>query len=240
MKKYTRICKLVMLSTINNTYDEKLSYISLSYQFDVLDDVNKRLHELSFTYDNGKVDLGVDPGQKENFHIATIDYTLLSFVKVPFFDSSSRVILRSYTQLSGTHLSSIARFSLTGPTKVRGFSPSYFTADNAAYLGADWIFNSPDLLDFSLVGVDFTNVFKPFVFADYAFGYQHLLGQQEGEPEYATAQLADIGFGVKVAHNSGFNGNMQLAFPVLSELKMAGEDPTHDSLRLTFNFQYAF
>ena len=222
---------------IGDYLDERLTHISLSYQFDVLDDVNKRLHEVSFTYDNGHFDFGFDVGQKQNYHVLSIDYTLLSFVKVPFFDSSSRVIFRAYSQYSGTNLSSIARFSLTGPTKVRGFSPSYFTADDAAYFGADWIFNSPRFLNFSLGGVEFNEVFKPFVFVDYAYGYQHLLDIKE---EYATAQLADIGMGLQVSHRSGFNGNIQLAFPILSELKVAGEDSEYDSVRLTFDFQYVF
>jgi hemolysin activation/secretion protein len=156
---------------------------------------------------------------------------------VPFFDSNSRVIFRAYTQYSGVNLSSIARFSLTGPTKVRGFSPSYFTADDAAYLGADWIFNSPDFLNFSVFDIEFNEIFKPFIFTDYAFGYQHLLDLKE---EYATAQLADIGVGLQISHRSGFNGNIQLGFPVLSELKIAGEDPEHDSMRITFDFQYVF
>jgi len=222
---------------IGNYLDERLSHISLSYQFDVLDDVNKRLHELSLSYDNGHFDFGESEGQKVNYHVVSIDYTLLSFVKVPFFDSNSRVIFRNYSQFSGTNLSSLARFSLSGPTKVRGFSPSYFTADDAIYFGADWIFNSPGFMEFSLAGVDFTELFKPFVFADYAYGYQHLLGVQE---EYATAQLADVGLGLQVLHQSGFNGNIQLGFPVLSELKNAGEDLTYDSMRITFDFQYAF
>ena len=222
---------------IGDYLDERLTHISLSYQFDVLDDVNKRLHEVSFTYDNGHFDFGFSTGQKQNYHVLSVDYTLLSFVKVPFFDSSSRIIFRTYTQYSGTNLSSLARFSLTGPTKVRGFSPSYFTADDAAYFGVDWIFNSPSLLNFSIAGVEFNEVFKPFVFVDYAFGYQHLLDIQE---EYATAQLADIGMGFQISHRSGFNGNIQLAVPILSELKVAGEDAEYDSVRLIFDFQYVF
>ena len=225
------------LADIGNYLDEKLSHISLSYQFDVLDDVNKMLHEVSFTYDNGHFDFGFSEGQKETYHVLSIDYTLLSFVKVPFFDSNSRMIFRSYSQYSGTNLSSIARFSLTGPTKVRGFSPSYFTADDATYFGADWIFNSPDFMSFSLAGVDFSDMFKPFVFVDYAYGYQHLLGLDE---KSATAQLADLGVGFQVSHRSGFNGNILLAFPIVSELTIAGEDPEYDSVRLTFDFQYVF
>jgi hemolysin activation/secretion protein len=222
---------------IGSALDEGLSQISLSYQFDILDDINKRLHELKFTYDNGILEAGVSGTPSKNYNVLSVDYTLLSFVKVPFFDSTSRVIFRTYTQYSGTNLSSLVRFSLTGPTKVRGFSSSYFTADDAAYLGADWIFNSPDIFNFSLGGTDFIDTFKPFVFVDYAYGYQYVLGL---ENDYATAQLADVGMGLQVSHHTGFNGNIQLAFPVLSELKVAGEDPDYDSVRLTFDFQYAF
>jgi len=225
------------LPDIGNYLDEKLSHISLSYQFDVLDDVNRRLHEARITYDNGHFDFGFSEGQKQTYHIVSLDYTLLSFVKVPFFDSPSRLILRSNSQYSGTNLSSIARFSLTGPTKVWGFSPSYFTADDAVFMGADWIFNSPDLFTFSIGDTEFSDVIKPFVFFDYAYGYQHLLAD---ESDHATAQLADIGIGFQLAHQGGFNGNIQLGFPIISELKIAGEDPDYDSVRLTFNFQYTF
>lgn len=225
------------LPDIGHYLDERLSRVSLSYQFDLLDDIDKRLHDVTFSYDYGYFDYGYSTGQKDKFHVFSVDYTLLNFIKVPFFDSNSRVVFRSYSQYAGTNLSSLSRFSLTGPTKVRGFSPSYFTADDGAYLGTEWIFNSPDLFDFSIAGVEFYNVFKPFVFADYAYGYQYLLGTGE---DHATAHLADIGFGLQISHNSGFNGTLQLAFPVLSELNIAGEDPEYDSMHLTFDFQYSF
>jgi hemolysin activation/secretion protein len=225
------------LPDIGHYLDERLSLISLSYQFDLLDDVNKRLHDVSFSYEYGNFDYGFSTGQKETFHVFSVDYTLLNFIKVPFFDSNSRVVLRSYSQYAGTNLSSLSRFSLTGPTKVRGFAPSYFTADNGSYLGTEWIFNSPALFDFSIAGAEFSNVFKPFVFADYAYGYQYLLGNGE---DHATANLADLGFGLQISHNSGFNGTMQFAFPILSELNIEGEDPEYDSMRLTFDFQYSF
>ncbi len=93
------------------------------------------------------------------------------------------------------------------------------------------------MLDFSMSGVDFTDVFKPFVFADYGFAYRYSL--LEGEPN-STANLADVGLGLQIAHNSGFSGTLQLAFPVMSELKIITEEPEYDSALLTFNFQYSF
>jgi hemolysin activation/secretion protein len=225
------------LPDIGNYLDERLSRIALYYKFDVLDDANKMLHEVSLGYNYGFYDYGFSSGQKEKFHVLLADYTLLSFFKVPLTESNSRAVFRVYSQYTGTNLSSLSRFSLTGPTKVRGFTPSYFTADDALYLGADWVFNSPSFLDFSIAGEDFSNTIKPFVFADYAFGYQYLL---TGDESHATANLADLGLGLKLSHRSGFNGTMQMAFPVLSQLEGSGEDSEYDSMRITFDFQYTF
>lgn len=217
--------------------DQTLANAYFSYSFDYLNDKSKLLHDATFTYNRGYFEFGFSQGQERHFDVFSVDYTLLSFLNVPFTESSSRLIFKSHLQYSGTTLSTIARYSLTGPTKIRGFTQSYFTGDDAAFLGIDWMFNSPDMLDFSLFGVDFTNVFKPFVFADYGFAYRYSL--LEGEAN-STANLADIGLGLQIAHNSGFSGTLQLAFPVVSELKILTEEPEYDSALLTFNFQYSF
>lgn len=227
----------IILGSSSTLTDESLSRVTLSYQFDVLDDKKRLLHEVNLAYNYGFFDYGAVSGQDEQFHVLTADYTRLSFVKVPFVNDMSRLLFRSSAQYSGVNLSSLARFSLTGPTKVRGFPSSYFTADNALYLGADWVFNSPAAFDFSIAGADFSNTFKPFVFVDYAFGQQHILS---GDEDSATAHLGDIGLGLQISHQSGMSGNIQLAFPVLSELDGTGEDPSHDSMLLTFDFQYPF
>lgn len=217
--------------------DQTISNIYLSYNFDLLDDENKLLHDASFTYNRGNFELGFSQGQERHFDVYSLDYTLLSFLRVPFTDSSSRLIFKNHLQYSGTTLSTISRYSLTGPTKIRGFSQSYFTGDDAVYLGVDWMFNSPDMLDFSLFGTDFTNVFKPFMFVDYGFAYRYSL--QEGEAD-ATANLADVGVGLQISHSSGLSGTLQVAFPVMSELKIVTDEPEYDSMLLTFNVQYSF
>ena len=220
-----------------NYLDQIISNYYLSYNFDLLDDESKLLHDVSFTYNRVDYEFGFKIGQERHFDVYSVDYTLLSFLNVPFTDSSSRLIFKSHIQYSGTTLSSIIRYSLTGPTKIRGFSQSFFTGDDAVFLGVDWMFNSPDMLDFSFFNVDFTNVFKPFIFFDYGFAYRYSL--QEGEAN-ATANLADVGLGLQIAHNSGLSGTIQLAFPVLSELKIVTEEPEYDSALVTFNIQYSF
>jgi len=231
------ISDLQVGTSTSDFYNDAISIASISYSFDRLDDAAKQLHNFKINYDFGNFDYGYEIGQDEKFNILNIDYSLLSFVKVPFFEANSRLVVRLNTQFSGTNLSSVARFSLTGASKARGFEPGYFTADDAAYVGAEWIFNSPDMFDITIEEFDLTNAIRPFLFADYAYGYQYSLNPLEDD---ATAHIADIGLGLQVSHRSGLSGNFQLAFPVLSELENAGEDPDYDSFRLNVDIQYAF
>ncbi|TQV85890.1 ShlB/FhaC/HecB family hemolysin secretion/activation protein [Aliikangiella coralliicola] len=224
------------LPDIGNFLDEELTHLSATYHFDILDDVNKRLHEGSVKLISGKFDMGAATGQKESYQILFGEYSLLSFVKVPFTEIDSRLILRSNLQYSGTNLSALARFSLAGPTRTRGFSPSLFTADDALYLGADWIFKSPDLFDFNIGSTSFKDIVRPFVFIDYSYGLQYSLVEDESD---TTGQLGDVGFGLQFSH-ADFSGNLQVGFPVLEDFSFTQEQPESDSVRVLFDFQYRF
>jgi hemolysin activation/secretion protein len=156
---------------------------------------------------------------------------------VPFTESVSRLIFRSSLQYSGTNLSAIARFSLAGPTRVRGFSPSFFTADDALYLGVDWVFNSPDMLDIQIGPVNLKSFVKPFVFFDYAYGKQYEIAAEE-DP---TGQLADVGVGLQFSHGYKFSGNLQLGYKILDQFTdLDGGQPKADDARLLFDMQYSF
>jgi len=222
---------------INNGFDEELTHLSFKYSFDFLDDENKRLHDGSIKYTKGSFDFGASPAQDEDYHILSLDYTLLSFLKVPFTDSESRLLYRSSFQYAGTNLSKIARFSLAGPTRARGFTPSFFTADNAFYFGADWIFNSPDFLNFNIGDVSFDEFIRPVLFVDIAIGQQYALLAGESD---LTGKLADVGFGLQFSHSDNFSGNLQFAFPVCDEFSEADTQPEVDSLRMIFDLQYGF
>ncbi len=217
--------------------DNELTHISIVYRFDILDDKNKRLHEGSIKYTNGKFEVGAANEQDEQYNIISGDYTFLSFVKVPFTESDSRLIVRSSTQYSGTNLSSIARFALAGPTRTRGFSPSLFTADDAIHIGADWIFNGPELFDLEIGSVNLKNLMKPLVFIDYAYGLQHSLVETESD---TTGQLGDIGVGLQFSYGNNFSGNLQVAFPVLEDFSLEGTQLESDDVRVLFDFQYSF
>lgn len=236
-EKYKSDLQIGNLPDIGNALDEELTFISLKYNFDSLNDIKKRLQEGNIKYTNGSFDFGANPGQDENFNILSGDYTLLTFVNVPFTESSSRLILRTSAQYSGTNLSPIIRFALAGPTRARGFSPSLFTTDDAIYLGADWIFNAPDMFDFEIGSINMKDFAKPFVFIDYAYGQQYSIVPGEADD---TGQLADVGVGLQFAHGYKFSGNLMVGFPILDDFSDDGFVPDIDSARLVFDFQYSF
>ncbi len=217
--------------------NNELRHTSIKYKLDYLDDANKRLHEGSVKYTRGKFEVGKSAKQDEDYNILSADYTLLTFLRIPFTESTSRLIFRSSLQYSGTNLSAIARFSLAGSTRVRGFSPSFFTADDAVYLGTDWVFNSPDMFDVQIGSVNFKTFAKPFVFFDYAYGKQYELRSGQKDP---TGQLADIGIGLQFSHSHNFNGNLQLAHKILDQLTDIDAQLKADDIRLLFDMQYSF
>ncbi len=229
----------VQVGKFSNNANE-LRHFSIKYNLDYLDGVNKRLHEGSIKYTRGKLADEKDQkknNQDENYNIFSVDYTLLTFLQVPLTESTSRLIFRSNLQYSGTNLSAIARFSLAGPTRVRGFSPSLFTADDALYLGTDWVFNSPDIFDVQIGPVNLKSFAKPFVFFDYAYGKQYALESGEKDP---TGQLADVGIGLQFSYGYKFSGNLQLGFKVLDQFTGITGQPKIDNKRLLFDMQYSF
>ncbi len=226
----------VQIGNFSNENDE-LRHMSIKYNLDYLNDENKRLHEGSIKYTRGKFKTGKENGQDENYNILSGNYTLLTFLQVPFTESTSRFIFRSNLQYSGTNLSAIARFSLAGPTRVRGFSPSFFTADDALYFGTDWVFNSPDIFDVQIGSVNLKSFVKPFVFFDYAYGKQYQINSEEKDP---TGQLADVGVGLQFSHGYKFSGNLQLGYKILNQFTGIDEQPKADDKRLLFDMQYSF
>ena len=218
--------------------DNELRHLSVKYNLDYLNDASKRLHDGSIEYTRGRFELGAEDGQDKDYNILSAEYTLLTFLKVPFTESTSRFIFRSTLQYSGTNLSAIARFSLAGPTRVRGFSPSFFTADDALYLGTDWLFNSPDIFDIQIASINLKSLAKPFVFFDYGYGKQYKITSEGQSP---TGQLADIGIGLQFSHGYKFSGNLQVSYKILEQFSdNINQQAKADSTRLLFDMQYSF
>ncbi len=222
----------------SDSFDERLNNTTISYIFDTLNEKDRVLHQGNIRLTSSNITFGVDPGQDNSFLMLNTDYTRLSFMKVPFSESMSRLILRTNLQYVGKKISSVSRYAVAGPTRVRAFSSDVFSADDAFDFGIDWVFNAPDLFDFRLFSdISLKDIAKPFVFFDVGYGRQYSITSNASD---VIAVLADIGLGLQFAKGSEFNGNLQVAFPLMDKFSDSNITVAEKGARVVFDFQYKF
>lgn len=218
--------------------DEEISTTSFIYKFDFLQEQKKRLHQGNVTFTNGEYIFGNTGEIDKKFQYLTFDYNLLTFLKIPFTDSTSRLILRAGGQYSGDFLSSIAKYSLSGASRARAYSADVFSADDAFFASADLIFNSPDLFNFTLFGeTKFSDMVKPFIFVDVSYGIQRASNSSDTD---VNAQLVDAGVGLKINYKNKLQGNLHFAFPISDDFSDPDKVIKDNGLRVVFDFQYKF
>ena len=218
--------------------DDEVTNYKLLFNFDVLQESSRILHQGLVAYVSGRFDKGNDFGQDDTFDILISDYTLLTFLTIPYTDIDTRLILRSSVQLTESALSSVSQIFLGGPTRARGYPVNQFSADSALYVGVDWIFNLPSWLDFNFTNTkslkDFT---QPFVFADAAYGIKNAF-KVDGKDSEAT--LYDLGIGFRIFYLSQLQGNLQFAYPISSSFTDELLATPSDNVRVVFDLQYGF
>ena len=217
--------------------DDEYDNMSLTYNYDYLNEKTRTLHQGNFKIDSGKIVFGAEVGENTNYQFLSTDYTMLTFVKVPFTNSISRLIFRVNFQYAGEPLPSVFRKALAGPTRARGYESDIYSADDLLYTGVDWLFNSPDIFDFDFFGwANFKELAKPFVFLDASYGLQHSIDPAE---ESITGQLINAGVGLQFSKGN-FNGSLHLAFPLNDSFSRPIASTIETSARVSFDFQYKF
>lgn len=218
--------------------DDKLSNLSFVFRFDALQEKAKRFHQGEVRFTSGSFVYGADTGQEEDYQIYSVNYSLLDFLRLPLVNADTRLVYRLEGQYSGTNLSGVMRFSLSGPTRARAYAPGFFTADDAGFFGVDWIFNSPGFMDIKLAkSMNLRELVKPFLFFDYAYGKQRSL--LEGESD-SSAKLMDAGVGLKFGQGRSFSGNLLVAYPLKEEFDGVNTPPEVEDRRVVFDFTYSF
>jgi len=227
------------LGEINSDFlDDSVRNIELFLEFDLLDEKNRILHQGNIGFTASEFIKGANEEQDESPFIVDFDYSMLSFVKVPFSNLESRVVLRASGQYAGTPLASVNQYSLAGPTRARGYAVNEYYADDAAYFGADWIFKGPSFNSLTFGGERFENLMQPFLFLDYSYGKAYPF--EEGG-EGTEAQLLNAGVGIKFNYLTKLRGNLVFAVPINGKNTSleAGEEPG-DGMNLYFDLQYGF
>ncbi len=226
----------------NNESENNVLNTSLNFNFDVLSQKTRRLHlgaislmhtdniPLIASENSGASDL-TETGQ--TFYVA-YDYSMLSFVKIPFTDVDSRIVLKHSGQYSGKAMTNVNQFSMTGPTKARGFDVNTVLFDDALFLGADWLFQAPKFGGFSLFGKSIDRIIQPYLFVDIGYGVSHPILAGEGD---LKGKLGDVGVGVKFDIGN-FKANASWSSPVLDDIDLSEEDTP--SSGVYFEMQYSF
>lgn len=218
--------------------DDIVRNYELFYEFDLLNERKRILHQGNLSLLSSDFVLGADGAQSESPLIFKFDYSFLTFMKVPFTRAESRVVLRASGQYAGVALASINQYSLAGPTRTRGYVVNEYFADDAAYFGADWIFKGPGLNGFKIAGERFDNLFQPYLFIDYGYGVAHPF---EDGSEKTQAHLADIGPGIKFNYKSNTRANLIFAFPIYARNSaLKSGEKSGEGMNLYFDVQYAF
>jgi len=239
---------------LNAGTEDKVRKIDATYQFDVLNEKKRILHQGGITFSVADFVMGAEDGQDKAPEILSFDYSRLSFIKVPFTKSESKWIIRGAGQYSDAALSEVLQFSLAGPARTRGFAINEAFTDDAIFLGSDLVFSGPSFGGVTVAGEKIEDVFQPFVFLDIAYGRNNAF--IEGEDD-VTTYLVDVGVGIKIVFSEGLRGNLSLAVPVDAENsameKLKDEDDFDpdglsdsedltpgDGLKLYFDLQYGF
>lgn len=209
----------------------------LTYHFDRINEKKRVLHQGNVALTSSNLVDGAEEGQKEEAGIFSYNYSMLTFFKLPFFKSESRIVAKSSGQYAGTGLSSVSQFSLTGPTRARGFEVNKFFADDAIYLAADWIFNGPGFGKVKVFDSTLADIVQPFLFVDASYGIKHPIAV--GGADEVTGEFANIGLGLKFTFKQSMRGNLVFAEPLHNNISSLSdqEDP---GLNMYFDLQYSF
>jgi len=217
--------------------DDVITNQSLLFTYDLLDEDNKILHQGDVKLISGEFLEGAAEGQDEKYNILNLDYSLLTFFQLPYFESNTRIIYRAALQYASSPLSSISQFALAGPTRVRGYPVNQFSADNAVYNGIDWIFDAPKFFDLQIGTSNLRNMLSPFLFLDASWGQVLSLIDSFDDN---TGQLYDAGFGFQISYQNNFHGSLQFAFPLKEKFSTDEFEVPDDEVKIVFDFQYNF
>lgn len=233
-------------------FDDTVRNFDIVFNFDVLLEKVRAMHQGGVRLTYGQFVEGRSTFQSENPLLMSLNYSFIKFFKVPFTESNSRIEAKFSGQYTDDALPSISQFALSGPSRLRGFEMSYFNADSSAYLGVDWVFNGPSILDFKIGGEKFSDLLHPYLFVEGGYGDTKYPGLYNPLKDYdrdgAWAMMSDVGMGLKFSYKNKLRANVSYAY-VTSNRKVfdqAGVDViqgiNHVGYRsnVYFDVQYSF
>ncbi|WP_018016053.1 ShlB/FhaC/HecB family hemolysin secretion/activation protein [Teredinibacter turnerae] len=239
----SRVSSQYGLAEQQSYLEDTLKITALTYSFDTINERARRLHQAAFTLKEMKAvdgSFAQQEGGDEAAYIFAYDYSLLTFLPLPFTEKESRILVRSSGQYSEKSLASSVQFGIGGPTKSRAYAVNRFFGDYGVYLGADWQFDGFGGDKLSLFGRKLSDVLQPYLFTDMAYSYKYPL--QADSDEGVRGSYADAGFGLKL-NIQKMRFNMSFAKGIVAKYEASfdvNEEDTEKGSKFYFDMQYSF
>jgi len=217
---------------------DKVQNWVLDYNFDILNEGARSLHQGTVKLTQTSLVEGLEIGQKEDAILLNIDYSWMTFFKIPFTKAETRIMTRFSGSYVGAPIASSMQSALGGPSQARGFAVNEFYADDAAYLGVDWIFNGPSFNNTEIGGVKLSNMLQPYLFMDSAYGNKRTLYADNNDESDTTAILGNSGLGLRI-NFKGFRGSVMYSKQFKRDISSNTEEADMES-KVYFDMQYSF
>ncbi|WP_086929469.1 ShlB/FhaC/HecB family hemolysin secretion/activation protein [Agarilytica rhodophyticola] len=225
--------------------DTTVNNARLAFNFDVLNEKKRALHvgSIGIVHSNSTEDFIIEDGVediKDDFLFLTFDYSILKFIPFPFTKKDTRLLVELNAQYSGERQQTINQFALTGPTRARGFNVNRFFSDDGVRLGFEWVFKFPKVLDFTIMGENFSDILQPYLLADIAYGESHAFESPTASLENkVSATFSNIGVGLKFNFTRHWKGDFALSYPLNENIDTQDEELA-DNSNIYFSLQYGF
>lgn len=216
---FSEIESKITVNGSSSGFDDLVQNTELYYKFDFLNEKKRSLQQGRIGVITSQFVEGAESDQEKTPMVFSVDYSRLSFWRVPLIDVEAKWIVRSGMQYSGKSLASVLQYGIAGPTKARGFTTNEFYADDGFYFGTDLVFNGPDFNGKTIYGTKLSQLFQPFIFIDTAYGKSY---PYNFEDNAENIYLSDIGVGIKINLDRTIAGSLAFAQPIKSRRSLSG------------------
>jgi hemolysin activation/secretion protein len=226
--------------------DTSVDNIRLGVNFDILNERSRALHIGSV----GLVSSGSEEevvgaqsteiNSQSNYYL-TADYSILKFMKFPFTDADTRLLIEVGAQYTGESLQSVNQFSMTGPTKVRGFGVNQFFVDSGLRIGSEWMFSAPKFMDVSIFGGSLKDVIQPYVLTDASYGVANSFESDDNSGNLndpVTGSFVSAGVGLKINIGDNWRGDFSWSKGLMKNISSSEESELESNVY--FSLQYGF
>lgn len=208
--------------------DEHVRSVEFRLNADHLSDRYRLLNMGALALQYGKFQNEVMEGRDDQYYKLALDTSSLKFMKLPYTDIDTRLLLRTKWRYSKSALPAFEQLSLGGADGVRAFTVSDFSADTATQITAEWYWPLPG-------GAKVNELFQFGVFNDTAYGVQNSV---TGADSDKWAYFSGFGVLLKFAWNDWFSAQFSVAHPSSSKSNLEGAGENAKSAQSFLSFTW--